>query len=178
MPNTQSREAVFIGIGLLLISGLGFTGSVLIAKVAINEGIDVNTSNSVRYLLATILLWAWQKTTNNPQQMMPRERYAAFALGLAVFMMGVGYLGATQYIPVSLSVLIFYTGPFFIIVISKFTENEPITILRLTAICVAFFGLILIMGIEKTGPLPIRGILLGFTAAIGMALFVTGGILL
>ena len=30
------------------------------------------------------------------------------------------------------------------------------------------------MGIEKTGPLPIRGILLGFTAAIGMALFVTG----
>ena len=175
MPNTQSRKAVFVGIGLLLISGLGFTGSVLIAKMAINEGIDVNTSNSVRYLLATILLWAWQKTTNTPQQMMPRERYAAFALGLAVFMMGVGYLGATQYIPVSLSVLIFYTGPFFIIVISKFTENEPITILRLLAICVAFFGLILIMGIEKTGPLPIRGILLGFIAAIGMALFVTGG---
>jgi len=138
-----------------------------------NDGIDINTSNAVRYCWATILLWIWQKTISKPQGIMPRERYAALVLGLAVFLMGVGYLGATRYIPVSLSVLIFYTGPFFIIIISRFTENEPITVLRLAAICMAFFGLILIMGIKTTGSLPIRGILLGFTAAIGMALFVT-----
>jgi drug/metabolite transporter (DMT)-like permease len=173
MPTTPKNGSVLLGIGLLLISGLGFTSNILFAKMAINDGIDVNTSNAVRYFFATAMLWAWQKVTSNHQGIMPRERYAALALGIAVFLMGVGYLGATQYIPVSLAVLIFYTGPFFVIFISKFTENEPITILRLAAICVAFFGLILIMGVKSTGPLPIPGVLLGFTAAIGMAVFVT-----
>jgi len=56
MPNKRSRKLVLLGIGLLLISGLGFTGSVLIDKMAMTEGIDVNTSNLVRYLLTTVLL--------------------------------------------------------------------------------------------------------------------------
>jgi len=173
MPTTPKNGSVLLGIGLLLISGLGFTSGLLLANMTIKNGIDVNTSNAVRYLLATALLWAWHEATGKPQRLMLRERNMALCLGLAVFLMGAGYLGATQYIPVSLAVLIFYTGPFFIIIITKFTENEPITILRLTAICVAFFGLILIMGVKSTGPLPIRGILLAFTAAIGMAAFVT-----
>ncbi|MDX2446520.1 MAG: DMT family transporter [Desulfobacterales bacterium] len=174
MISTSKKGSVFLGIGLLLISGLGFTGSLLMANMATRNGIDVNTSNAVRFFLATVLLWAWHTATGRSQKMMLRDRYAALALGVAVFLMGAGYLGATQYIPVSLAVLIFYTGPFFIIIISRFTENEPITTLRLTAICVAFIGLILIMGVKPTASLPIRGILLAFTAAIGMAAFVTG----
>jgi len=174
MLSTPKYGFVLLGIGLLLISGLVFAIGFLFANMATKGGIDVNTSNTVRYLLATVLLWVWHKATGNPQRIMPRERYAALCLGIAVFLMGAGYLGATQYIPVSLAVLIFYTGPFFIIVISKFTENEPITIQRLIAICMAFVGLILIMGVKSTGPLPIRGILLAFTSAIGLAVFVTG----
>lgn len=172
LPSPGNRS-VTLGIGLLLIAGLGFTSSLLLANMTIKHGIDVNTSNAVRYLLASALLWTWRAAAGNPQKIMPRERNTALGLGMAVFLMGAGYLGATQYIPVSLAVLIFYTGPFFVIIISRFTENEPITILRLTAICVAFCGLILIMGVRTTGPLPIRGILLAFAAAIGMAAFVT-----
>ena len=173
MPATSKNGSALLGIGLLLISGLGFTSSLLIANMTIKNGIDVNTSNAMRYLFATVLLWAWHEAAGNSQRIMPRERNMALCLGLAVFLMGTGYLGATQYIPVSLAVLIFYTGPFFVIIITRFTENEPITILRLTAICVAFLGLILIMGVKSAGSLPIRGILLAFTAAIGMAAFIT-----
>ena len=117
----------FIGIGLLLISGLGFAASILIASTAIKGGIDVNTTNAVRYLVATVLLFVYQKAADKPIKILPHERFTALALGITVFMMGIGYLGATQYIPVSLAVLIFYTGPFFIIFISRFTEKEPIT---------------------------------------------------
>jgi len=133
MQTIPKYGSVLLGIGLLLISGLGFSISLLMANIATKDGIDVNTSNTVRYLLATMLLWAWHKATGNSQRIMPRERYAALGLGIAVFLMGAGYLGATQYISVSLAVLIFYTGPFFNIFISKFTENEPITISRLMA---------------------------------------------
>ena len=174
MPTTPKYGFMLLGIGLLLISGLGFSIGFLMANMATKSGIDVNTSNTARYMLATVLLWVWHKATGKPQRIMTRERYAALGLGIAIFLTGAGYLGATQYIPVSLAVLIFYTGPFFIFVISRFTENEPITIPRLIAICVAFVGLILIMGVKSTGPLPIRGILLAFTSAIGLALFVTG----
>ena len=60
MPTTPKNGSVLLGIGLLLISGLGFTSHILFAKMAIKDGIDVNTSNAVRYFFATAMLWAWQ----------------------------------------------------------------------------------------------------------------------
>ena len=169
IATVPGNRSLLFGIGLLLISGLGFTSSILIASMAIKDGIDVNTSNTVRYFVATALLLTWYKTTGNAMKIMPRERYTALALGIPIFLMGVGYLGAIQYMPVSLAVLIFYTGPFLVIIISKFTENEPITILRLLAISIAFLGLILALEVRSTGLPPIRGILFAFMAAIGMA---------
>jgi drug/metabolite transporter (DMT)-like permease len=173
IATVPGNRSLLFGIGLLLISGLGFTSSILIASMAIKGGIDVNTSNTVRYFVATALLLTWYKTTGNAMKIMPRERYTALALGIPIFLMGVGYLGAIQYMPVSLAVLIFYTGPFLVIIISKFTENEPITILRLLAISIAFLGLILALEVRSTGLPPIRGILFAFMAAIGMAAFVS-----
>ena len=65
MPATSKNGSALLGIGLLLISGLGFTSSLLIANMTIKNGIDVNTSNAMRYLFATVLLWAWHEATGN-----------------------------------------------------------------------------------------------------------------
>jgi drug/metabolite transporter (DMT)-like permease len=102
-----------------------------------------------------------------------RERYKALALGIPVFMIGIGYLGATQYIPVSLAVLIFYTSPFLVAIISRFTENEKITIIRMLAIFIAFIGLSLALEIRSVNTLDWRGIMFGFVASIGGTIFVT-----
>ena len=171
-PIMENKSALF-GVTLMLVSGFGFTCSILFASQATRGGIDISTSNFLRYFVAAVLLWAWHAASSTPVRINPHERYAALGLGFAVFLMGAGYLGATQYIPISLAVLIFYTGPFFIIIISRFTENEPITIPRLTAFCTAFIGLILALKVGATGSLPIVGILFAFAAAIGMASFVT-----
>ena len=170
---TTDNVSVLFGVALMLVSGFGFTCSILIASQATRGGIDISTSNVLRYLVAAMLLWAWHAASGITVRIKPRERYAALGLGFAVFLMGAGYLGATQYIPISLAVLIFYTGPFFIIIISRFTEKEPVTIPRLTAICTAFFGLVLALKVGNPNSLPTIGILLAFAAAIGMALFVT-----
>ncbi len=172
-PRVAAKETTLLGVTLMLVSGLGFTCSILIASMATRGGIDISTSNVLRYFVAAMLLLAWHAASGTPVRINPRERYAALGLGFAVFLMGAGYLGATQYIPISLAVLIFYTGPFFIIIISRITEKEPITILRLTAICIAFSGLILALKVGSAGSLPIIGILFAFAAAIGMASFVT-----
>ena len=167
------RTQTFRGIGILLLSGLGFTLSMLIASMAFKDGVDLSTSNTMRYGVATVFLIIYRKVGEKKTGLPPRERYISLALGIPVFMMGIGYLGATQYIPISLAVLIFYTCPFFVAVISKFTENEPITIMRLIAIIIAFIGLSLALEVQSTGDLQIIGIMFAFVAAIGFASFVS-----
>ena len=88
-------------------------------------------------------------------------------------MMGVGYLGAIRYIPVSLAVLVFYTGPFFIFFVSRFTEKEPFTIVRLAAIVIAFLGLSLALEVQSSAAYQLKGVLFALMAAVGMATFVT-----
>jgi len=168
-----NRTRTSISIGLVFLSGLGFTLSMLFANMAFKDGVDLNTSNAMRYGVATGLLIIYQKIRAKKISLLPRERYISLALGIPVFMMGVGYLGATQYIPVSLAVLIFYTCPFFVAVISKFTENEPITRIRLIAMILAFIGLSLALKIQSIANLQIVGIMFALMAAIGFASFVS-----
>jgi drug/metabolite transporter (DMT)-like permease len=141
--------------------------------MAYKDGLDVNTANAVRYFVTILLLYLLLKIRRKQLKLPPRERYTGLALGVTVFMMGFGYLGATQYIPVSLAVLIFYTAPFFVAVVSRFTENEPLTAIRLIAIITAFIGLVLVLEIHSVATLNWRGVTFAFMAAIGAAALVT-----
>lgn len=164
---------VVTGFVLVLISGLGFAISYLTASSALKGGIDVNTSNTVRFSVAITIIFVYLKATGKPTRIPPFERITALALGIAVFVMGMGYLGASNYIPISLAVLIFYTGPIFVVFISRYTEKEPITIIRLAAVVIAFLGLSLALEVGSLGVLQLKGILFALVAAVSCAVFVT-----
>jgi drug/metabolite transporter (DMT)-like permease len=171
-PKSEVESAIggthtWIGSGLVLVSALGFTISLLISNMAFKDGIDVSTTNAIRYFISLFLLLIFHKIRGKQLKLPPRQRFTGLALGISVFMVGIGYLSATQYIPVSLAVLIFYTAPLFITIISRFTENEPITLMRLIAIILAFFGLALALEIQSLATLNWRGIAFAFTAALG-----------
>ena len=166
--NTRSG----IGVGLVLLSTLGFTSAILFANMAYKDGIDVPTANAVRYPTTLALLFVLQRIRGKKLRLPPRERYTSLALGISVFMMGAGYLGATQYIPVSVAVLLFYTSPLFVAVIARFTENEPLTIIRSAGIIIAFIGLGLALEIHSIAALDWRGIIFGFLSSIGCTSFV------
>jgi drug/metabolite transporter (DMT)-like permease len=169
-----SRDAkTWVGVGLVLLSATGFATNILIANMAYRDGIDVQTINAARHCVTVTLLFIFLKIRGKQLKLPPRERYTGFVLGISVFMMGVGYLSATQYIPVSVAVLIFYAHPFLVAIIARFTENEPITPLRLLAITIAFIGLVFAMGIQSVAGLNWYGIAFGFLAALGAASFVT-----
>jgi drug/metabolite transporter (DMT)-like permease len=165
----------WIGIGMLSTSVTAFTLNILIIKMAFEDGVDVNTANAVRYLVTIIILYLFLKIRGKQLRLLPKERYPALVLGITVFMIGIGYISATQYIPVSLAVLIFYTAPFLVAVISRFTENEPITLSRLTAIIIAFIGLGLALEVYSVATLNWRGVAFAFLAAIGYASLVSVG---
>jgi len=174
---TLSKTKIWIGIGLFFLSASGFTISILFARKAMNNGITLGTANACRYFIAVVFLFVFQKIRGKELQLSPKDRYRAIALGLAVFMIGFGYLGATQYIQVSLAVLIFYSFPIIVAVISKFTENEPITIIRLTAIVIALTGLGFALEIQSVTALDWRGIGYALLASCGYAALVIMGTL-
>lgn len=170
---TSGGMRTWFGIGLLLTSALAFTFNILIINMAFKDGLDVNTANAVRFIVTIALLFLFLKIRGKQLKLPPQERYKALALGITVFMIGVGYISATWYIPVSLAVLIFYTYPFFVAVISRFTENEPFTIIRLVVIIIAFIGLALALEVQSVATLNWRGVAFGFMAAFGCAALVT-----
>ncbi len=116
----------FVGIGLLLISGLTFSVCILMAMMALKNGIDLNTSNVARYFVAAMMLFIYHKINKQSVITPKKELFTALALGITVFMMGIGYLGATRYIPVSLAVLIFYTGPFSFLSLQDSRKKNPL----------------------------------------------------
>lgn len=168
----SSGTSTWIGFGLVLMAALGFSTNILFANLAYRDGIDIHTINAVRHFVTVILLFLFLKIRGKKMKLPPRERNVSLVLGISVFMMGIGYLGATQYIPVSLAVLIFYTHPFLVAIAARFTENEPITPIRLMAITIAFIGLAFAMGIQSVADLNWYGIAFGFLAALGAASFV------
>jgi drug/metabolite transporter (DMT)-like permease len=163
----------WVGIGLLVISALGFTANIVIINMAFKDGLDVNTANAVRYFVAIVLLFFFVKHRGKRLKLPPRQRYTALCLGVLIFMVGFGYLGATRYLPVSMAVLIFYTAPFFVAVISRFTEKEPLTLMRVLAIVTAFVGLALVLKIHSVAALNFKGVAFAFLAAAGAASLVT-----
>ena len=65
-PNNQPDlitrgSRTWVGIGLLLMSATGFTLSLLIANLALKDGIDLHTSNAVRFAVTITLLFLFQK---------------------------------------------------------------------------------------------------------------------
>ena len=172
--DTVSRDTKrWVGAGLALLAALGFSTSILMANMAYRDGIDIHTINSVRHSVTVVLLFIFLKIRGKQLKLPPRERYASFVLAISVFMMGVGYLSATQYIPVSVAVLIFYAHPFLVAIIARFTENDPITPIRLMAITTAFIGLAFALGIQSIAGFNWYGIAFAFLAALGAASFVT-----
>lgn len=90
-------------------------------------------------------------------------------LAVAGFFMSIGYLSAVAYIPVSLAVLLLYTGPFMVGLISAATGRERLTPPKLVALFVAFIGLALAIGPEAAVLDP-RGIVWALASALAIAL--------
>ena len=62
---TSGSAPSLLGIGLLLLSALGFTIAMLCANMAYRDGMDVHTTNLVRYSATVVLLFLFQKKAHS-----------------------------------------------------------------------------------------------------------------
>ncbi len=80
-----------------------------------------------------------------------------------------------RYTTVATATLCYYLAPVFMIIASPFVFKEKITPLKITAVCLALFGMALVSGVYKGvggGVADFYGILLGIGAAVFYALVI------
>ncbi len=99
----------------------------------------------------------------------PRLLPQAVGLGALLAVYSWAYVAAIAYIPVSLAVLLLYTVPAQVVLMTALLGMERASPLRLAAFALAFAGVALAVGLNAADPDP-RGIALGLLAAFGLAL--------
>ena len=96
--------------------------------------------------------------------------FLIIALGFCIAGMSLGYLGSVKYIPVSLSVLLFFTFPFWVLLLNFIIHGIVVSWIKLFAFVLAFSGLALSLG-PTWEVLDWRGIalvLVGLIFSVGM----------
>ena len=127
-----------------------------LAKISYNEGATPHTVVFFRILSTCLIMGIWsfwtgskiksRKKTKEQVVFNSPLRLKIVVTGICVSVMSLGYLGSVKYIPVSLSVLLFFTFPFWVLIINYIIDREIPKLHKLFAFIVAFFGLALSLG--------------------------------
>ena len=155
-----------------------------LAKISFNEGATPHTVVFFRILSTSILMGLWsfwtgrktQSGKNNKEQAPSRLQLPLIILvtGICISVMSLGYLGSVKYIPVSLSGLLFFTFPFWVLIINYIIDREIPKLHKLFAFIVAFLGLALSLG-PTWEVLDLLGIVLVLCGSVASAGYIVTG---
>jgi len=163
-----SPRRALLGSALVVLVAFSFTSSVILSRLAYDAGSDAVTVLALRYSVAAALLYLyfllWGQTAWLPRRLGAK----AVGIGLLVATYAYGYLGAVQYIPVSLAVLIFYTYPLLTGLAARLFEREALGPRKLLALVLGLVGVALAVEVSWKGLDP-RGLALAALGAIGLA---------
>lgn len=157
------------GLLFAFLAAASYSFSITAAGVAIAAGSDPVTVVALRAGIglpgALVMVW-WMKPTLRVE----RSAYTAVLfVAMGILMVNYGYMGAIPYIPVSLAVLIFFTFPLIVLLLSSLLARTVPPLASLAACALAFLGLALALG-PSFATLDWRGVPLAGMAAAGATL--------
>ncbi len=155
-----------------------------LAKLSYSEGATPQTVVFYRILATSILMGVWSLWSRRKGQVREKNKKrilsnlhvttAIAVTGVCIAVMSLGYLSSVQYIPVSLSVLLFFTFPFWVLIINYLIDREVPKLHKLFAFILAFFGLALSLG-PTWEILDLLGIVLVLSGSLASAGFIIAG---
>ncbi|MGH6952721.1 MAG: EamA family transporter, partial [Alphaproteobacteria bacterium] len=174
----QARRRQRLGLALVVLSGLGYALNIVLARPVYGTGGEPLTLLLARSLFVGLALALYLGLTGRPMALPPRQRYAAWAIGVLLAAQGYGYYGSVRYIDTSLAVLIVYTYPMLVALAGWLIEREPMGPRKVAAVAAGFAGVALALEVSL-GRVDGRGMGLAFLGAVGLAtvVFATGRVL-
>ena len=154
-----------------------------LAKLTNDEGASPLTVVFFRLLAGSLLMGIWSAYShkNNLKYVIRKSLqetnlpiiFLIIAIGFCIAGMSLGYLGSVKYIPVSLSVLLFFTFPFWVLLLNFIIHGIVVSWIKLFAFVLAFSGLALSLG-PTWEVLDWRGIALVLVGSIFSAGMIVG----
>lgn len=162
------------GYFMVLGGGVCWATTGLFGTVLFRHGIDPLLVASGRLVIAALfflllLTLKYRSSLALHISELPRLLFFGF-VGVAVF--NICYLQAINLLGVSVAVVLLYTAPAFVIVISRILLKEMITPIKVTALFLTIAGVVLVAGMYDPGRwiLDLQGIVLGLCAGLTFAL--------
>ena len=151
-------------------SGAAFGAMGIFGKLAYEDGSNVATLLSVRFVLAAGVFWMLVVATGAARDVRELERRdlgIALALGACGYALQAGcYFAALERIDASLLSLLLYTFPAMVAIAAVTLGRERMTRRRLTALGLSLGGLVLVLSGSPAGGLDPLGAALGMCAAL------------
>jgi drug/metabolite transporter (DMT)-like permease len=165
------------GIGFALAAALVYGLAPPFTRLAFDNGVPAMESTTWR-TFALIVLFTIFVASRRVSLRVPKGAGSMLVLMcLSTSMISIGYLGSVQFVPVALAVIIFFTFPITILLLSPLIEGRKLSVLRLAIGSVAFTGLVLAIGPEFKQLDPV-GLALAGVASCGATMqFFSGRIL-
>ena len=147
---------LWLGIGLALLSALGFSGTTASAVFAYEASANPITVITIRFLGGAVFLGLLLSLTGAPLGLPSRDRWLSLALGLFLGGQSFWLYSSFEQIPVGLTMTIFYAYPLMVGVVESITGREKMSRALWIALAIAFVGLTLVFnftgaGLNRTG---------------------------
>ncbi len=157
------------GIALCLASAAAFGAMGVFGKLAFEQGSNVTTLLSTRFVVAALVLWAVLVATGSLERLrVLGRRDVMLALGLGAIGYGAQagcYFAALDRMDVSLLALVLYTFPVMVAVAAIVLKRDEPSVRTAFALVLAGGGIALVLAGAATGSLELAGTALGLGAA-------------
>ena len=162
-----------VGTLLVLCSAVGFATLGVLGIVAGNTGLSIPTILFLRFVLATVLVWAILGVRGELQLLSGRNLHVGVALGAVGYagMSGFYFLGL-EFMTAGMVAIVLYTYPAFVFVLAATFLDEPVGRRNLVALVATLGGVALITGADPAAADP-RGVGIVLVAAVIYASYIT-----
>jgi len=163
------------GAFLVFLSAAGFGLIPIFALYAYKGGANVNTLLFLRFTTAAIFFFILIMVKNIKFQLTRSHVLSLFILGSVLYTLQSNfYLSSVKFIPASLAVLLFYTYPVFVALLSSLVIRETLSRQILASIALSIIGLIMVLGDSFNNINP-QGIMLAFGSALLYSFYIVLG---
>lgn len=168
-------DPYYKGVIFALFSAAGFGMTPVLAVFAYDGGVSVYSLLFLRFMMAAVVLFSYIFINKNEINLNIYDHLKLFVQGGIIYsVFSICYFSAISVISPSLAVLLFYTYPIIVALLSFLVNGEKITKKIVFSIIVSFAGLIMLFG-ENFNNLNKIGILLALGASISYSIYAIYG---
>ena len=170
----MNRDRVWFGICLVLFAAVVLAATSIAAVISFQGGANPSAIVVIRFFGGVFVLFALLLVSRASAGLSMHDRIIAFAIGAAQAIQSFALYSSLERISVGLTMIIFYVFPLIVGVLASAIGQERLTGRLVTALIIAFLGLVLVFNVTGPGP-DLAGALFAGLAAIGWTIVVVFG---